>query len=132
MDHGLKLTKYHRILLFDDFPWMKPYIDFNSAKRKEAKNRQGIKAQLIFTDSDSLCYAIETGDFYQDMKLNSEEYDMCEMVRFEDETNKNVIDRFKDETNDVPVESFIGWRSKVYSIMYKRKQKATTKGVKKV
>lgn len=33
---GLKLVKVHRVLAFDQKPWMKPYIDFNTDKRKQA------------------------------------------------------------------------------------------------
>ena len=32
------LTKVHRVLSFAQKPWMKPYIDFNTQKRKFAKN----------------------------------------------------------------------------------------------
>ena len=35
---GLKLERVHRVLLFDEKPWLKEYIDFNTEKRKEAKN----------------------------------------------------------------------------------------------
>ena len=35
---ALKLKEVHRVLLFDENPWLKEYIDFNTEKRKEAKN----------------------------------------------------------------------------------------------
>ena len=35
---GLLLKKVHRILEFKQSAWMKPYIDCNTLKRKEATN----------------------------------------------------------------------------------------------
>eukprot|EP01046_Picozoa_sp_COSAG06_P058183 COSAG06_NODE_11598_length_1486_cov_25.493151_1_plen_233_part_00 len=37
VDHGLQVTKVHSVLSFTQSTWMKPYIDFNTDKRKQAK-----------------------------------------------------------------------------------------------
>ena len=38
VDAGLMTTKIHRVLRFNQKPWMKEYIDFNTEKHKLAKN----------------------------------------------------------------------------------------------
>ena len=35
---GMKMTKVHRIIKFQQRAWLKPWIDFNTGKRKEAKS----------------------------------------------------------------------------------------------
>ena len=38
LDLGLRLKKVHRVLEFNQSPWLKQYIDFNTQKRTQAKN----------------------------------------------------------------------------------------------
>ena len=38
VNHGLKLTKVHRIIQSDQEAWLKPYVDMNTDLKKDAKN----------------------------------------------------------------------------------------------
>ena len=35
---GMKLTRIHKVVTFRQTPWLRQYIDFNTEKRKKAKN----------------------------------------------------------------------------------------------
>ena len=229
----MKLGKIHRVISFDQEPWMKPYIDFNNAKRAESKTdfeknffkllnnsiygktcenvrkrkdiklctstkkaqrlfnkpkfhnftifkddeliavemakteikydkpvylgtcildlskllmyefhydiikqKYGEKAKLLFTDTDSLCYEIETEDIYKDMFENKDLYDFSGYTADHfcyDTKNKKVNGKFKDEANGKIIEEFIGLRPKSYSYLIEgdKAEHKRSKGFKK-
>jgi len=94
------------------------------------------KAQLLFTDTDSLTYHIRTDDLYKDNKENSDLFDFSGYsgsgYLTNDNSNKKVIGKFKDETDGVPISEVVALRPKMYSILLDNgKEKKTGKGIKK-
>ena len=90
------------------------------------------KAKLLFTDTDSLCYSIETEDIYRDMEQDSDYFDTSDYpvdhFLFSNK-NKKVLGKMKDETAGLAVKEFVGLRSKMYSMTYSNKEKKTAKGI---
>ena len=99
------------------------------------KEKYGNKAKLLFTDTDSLTYEIETEDMYKDFwndKDRCDNSDYREDSPYFDKTNKKVIGKFKDEVAGMPITEFVGLRSKMYSyIKDNAKEGKTAKGIKK-
>jgi len=91
------------------------------------------RARLLFTDTDSLCYQIQTEDLYEDMASNLQHYDTSAYPKTHppyNPINAKVIGTFKDETNSIPPEEFVVLRSKLYSLKCGY-PKMTAKGIKK-
>jgi hypothetical protein len=227
---GLKLTKIHRVLKFDQEPWMKKYIDLNTNLRKKAttefdkdnfklmnncvfgktmenirkhidvklvktkeraqklvnkpnfssfkiftenlvaihmkktklkfdkpvyvgqaildlsktlmydfhyntiKTKYGSNARLLFTDTDSLCYEIQTEDIYRDMENCSDLYDTSNYPKdhpIYSDVNKKVLGKMKDETCGEPIEEFVGLRSKLYAYKIGNREEKKCKGITK-
>ena len=84
------------------------------------KHKYGNKAKLLFTDTDSLTYEIETKDAYKDFFKDKSKFDNSdypENSTYFNITNKKIIGKFKDEAAGVPIIEFVGLRSKMYSYM---------------
>ena len=99
------------------------------------KSRYNNKAKLLFTDTDSLCYEIETKDIYKELWEDKQLFDNSvypkDSLYFSVE-NKKVIGKFKDEAAGMPIREFIGLRSKMYSYVKDNgKNEKTAKGVRK-
>jgi len=99
------------------------------------ERKYGSKAKLLFTDTDSLTYEIETHDAYKDFYEDKDKFDNSdypEDSKFHDKINKQVIGKFKDEAAGIPITEFIGLRSKMYSYIKENNQCGiTAKGIKK-
>ena len=99
------------------------------------KHKYGNKAKLLFTDTDSLTYEIETNDAYNDFFKDKSKFDNSDYPEnspYFNKINKKIIGKFKDELAGVPVVEFIGLRSKMYSYLKDNDVCGkTAKGIKK-
>ena len=102
------------------------------------KPKYGEKAKLLFTDTDSLMYEIETEDFYKDIskdvkdRFDTSDYPENHPSGIPTGINKKVLGMFKDEAAGKRIKEFVGLRAKLYSfIMEDGKENKRCKGVKK-
>ena len=99
------------------------------------KKKYNDKAKLLFTDTDSLTYEIETKDAYEDFWSDKDKFDNNEHPEnspYFDKSIKKVIGKFKDEASGIPVNEFIGLKSKMYSYLKDTDECGkTAKGTKK-
>ena len=85
------------------------------------KEKYGDKAKLLFTDTDSLMYEIETEDFYKDIsgdvkdRFDTSDYPENHPSGIPTGINKKVLGMFKDEVEGKIIKEFVGLRAKLYS-----------------
>ena len=92
---GFAILDLSKVLMYD--------FHYNYIKAK-----YGEKATLLFTDTDSLCYNIQTEDIYRDMQEEADLFDTSEYPpdHFLFSTrNKKVLGKFKDEVHGTPVQN---------------------------
>jgi hypothetical protein len=103
------------------------------------KPKYGEKAKLLFTDTDSLMYQIDTDDFCEDIKVDVK--DKFDTSGYSEDhpsgiltgCNKKVMGMMNDEAAGKIIEEFVGLRAKLSSFkMNEGKEEKKCKGVKKV
>ena len=102
------------------------------------KEKYGDKAKLLFTDTDSLMYEIETEDFYKDIsgdvkdRFDTSDYPENHPSGIPTGINKKVLGVFKDEVGGKIIKEFVGLRAKLYSYkMDEGEESKKCKGVKR-
>ena len=86
---------------------------YNYIKRKFSGN-------LLFTNTVSLVYEIETDDVYEDFYENKNLFDFSYYQQDSncfDPANKKVIDKMKDEVKGKIINEFVGPKSKMCSLI---------------
>ena len=99
------------------------------------KKKYNNRAKLLFTDTDSLTYEMETMNAYKDFWTDKDMFDNShypENSPYYCNTNKKIIGKFKDEVCGIPITEFIGLKSKMYCyVKDNEKGGRTAKGIKK-
>ena len=102
------------------------------------KRKYGNRAKLLFTDTDSFLYEIQTEDFYKDIsgdikdRFDTSDYPESHPSGIPTGINKKVLGMFKDEVAGKNIKEFVGLRSKLYSYkMEEGKENKRCKGIKK-
>ena len=100
------------------------------------KPKYGDKVKLLFTDTDSLMFEIETEDFYEDILqdvhkwFDTSNFPPNHSSGIPTGVNKMVIGMFKDEVGGKIITEFVGLRAKNYAYFCEKKEYKKCKGIK--
>ena len=122
---GMCILDLSKIIMFDfHYKYIKP--------------KYGKQAKLLFTDTDSFLYEIQTEDFYKDIsgdvkdRFDTSDYPENHPSGIPTGINKKVLGMFKDEAAGKTIKEFVGLRAKLYSYkMDEGKENKRCKGIKK-
>ena len=99
------------------------------------KNKYRSKLRLLFPDTDSLVFEIETENVYENFSKNKEMFEFSNYFaksKYYDDSNKLVVLKIKDEMGGVATEEFVGLKPKVYSnVVSDSNEKKKEKGINK-
>ena len=102
------------------------------------KPKYGDKTKLLFTDTDSFLYEIQTEDFYKDIsgdvkdRFDTSNYPKNHPSGIPTGINNKVLGMFKDEAAGKNIKEFVGLRAKLYSYkMEEGEENKRCKGIKK-
>ena len=93
------------------------------------EKKYGDKAKLLFTDTDSLMYEIQTEDFYKDInvdvkdRFDTSDYPPNHPSGIPTGCNKKVLGMFKDEAGGKIIDEFVGLRSNCIRLKCSRVKK---------
>ena len=77
--------------------------------------------RLLFTDTDSLAYAVETDNTFKDTATDAADRYYFSGYPFDhplyDASNRKALGFFKDKLNSVPMQEFVGLRPKCYAFL---------------
>ena len=72
--------------------------------------------RLLFTDADSLAYAVQTENIYQDMASDADDFSEYPLDHpLYNTSNRKALGFFKVELNSIPMREFVGLRPKCYA-----------------
>ena len=97
-------------------------------------NEKYADSTLLFTNTDSLTYQIQTDNVYEDFYGDKHLFDFSgydKEILFSNDENKKVIGKMKDELNGKIIEELVGLMVKMYSLRTKKEEMKKAKGVKK-
>lgn len=100
----------------------------------QMKPRYGSNVNVVYKDTDSLLYRIQTDDLYADMQSFKHLLDLSDYPKEHplfDPTNKKVPLTMTDELNGKVFKECVVLRSKLYSIMFEDGVKQSAKSVQK-
>ena len=121
---GMCILDLSKTLMYD--------FHYNYINKKYAE-----KAVLLYTDTDSLIYQIETKDFYADIapdvisKFYTSNFHQAHPSGLYTEVNKKKLGMMKEENAGQQIEEFVGLRAKLYSYKMAGEDHKKCKGIKK-